>query len=152
MPAGMQIDLGGIGKEYAVDRAAALLSQHTDRPFLVNFGGDLFASGQRSGRRPWGIGIDDPFRTGEAVLYRVELQAGGLATSGDARRFVLHRGRRLGHILNPRTGWPVEDAPEAITVIAQTCLEAGTIATLAYLQGSGARDFLEAQEVQFQLV
>ena len=152
LPAGMEIDFGGIGKEYAVDRAATLLVRETQRPFLVNFGGDLYASGERPGGRPWGVGIDDPSRTGEAVLYRVELRGGGLATSGDARRFILHEGRRLGHILDPRTGWPVEDAPQAITVIASTCLEAGTLSTLAYLQGRGAKDFLEAQGVQFQLV
>lgn len=151
LPAGMQIDFGGIGKEYAVDRVAALLSGETERPFLVNFGGDLYASGERPGGRPWGVGIDDPSRTGEAVLYRVELRSGGLATSGDARRFVLHQGRRLGHILDPRTGWPVADAPQAITVIASTCLEAGTLSTLAYLQGRGAEEFLVAQGVQFQL-
>lgn len=151
LPAGMQIDFGGIGKEYAVDRAAALLAEKTERPFLVNFGGDLYASGERPGGRPWGIGIDDPSRTGEAVLYRVELRSGGLATSGDARRFVRYRGRRLGHILDPRTGWPVEGAPQAVTVIASTCLEAGTLSTLAYLQGRGAKEFLQAQGVHFQL-
>jgi thiamine biosynthesis lipoprotein len=122
MPAGMEIDFGGIGKEYAVDRAAALLAERTDRTFLVNFGGDLFASGARRAGRPWGVGIDDPSRTGEAALYRVELTRGGLATSGDARRFVRYKGRRLGHILDPRTGWPVENAPQAVTVIAATCL------------------------------
>ncbi len=152
LPAGMQIDLGGIGKEYAVDRAAALLAERTERAFLVNFGGDLYASGVREGKQPWGVGIEDPTRTEEAVLYRVELCGGGLATSGDARRFVIHEGRRLGHILDPRTGWPVEGAPRAITVIASSCLEAGTLSTLAYLQGSAAESFLKLQKVQYQLI
>jgi thiamine biosynthesis lipoprotein len=149
MPAGMEIDLGGIGKEYAVDRAAALIAARATTSFLVNFGGDLFASGLRRGGRTWGVGIDDPEHTGEAALYRLDLSRGGLATSGDARRFVRWRGRRLGHILDPRTGWPIAGAPRSVTVVAPTCLEAGTLSTLAYLQGPDARSFLERQGVQF---
>ena len=152
MPAGMEIDLGGVGKEYAVDRAVGLVAARTGNAFLVNFGGDLVARGPRRGGRPWGVGVDDPERTGEAAVYRIDLPSGGLATSGDARRFVLHRGRRLGHILNPKTGWPVEDAPRAVTVIADTCMEAGALSTLAYLQGPGARHFLETQGVQFRIL
>ena len=58
------------------------------------------------------------------------------------------QGRRLGHILDPRTGWPVEDAPRSVTVLGRTCLEAGTLATLAYLQGAHAAKFLAAQGVR----
>ena len=152
MPPGMEIDLGGIGKEYAADRAAGAVRNETDASVLVNLGGDLFASGPRAGDRPWGVGVDDPLRTGEGVLYRVELVRGGLATSGDARRFVTWQGRRLGHILDARTGWPVEDAPRAVTVLASTCLEAGTLATLATMRGAGAAAFLEDQGVEFRIV
>ena len=152
LPAGMEIDLGGIGKEYAVDRAAARVAARTSDAFLVNFGGDLWAGGLRRGGRTWAVGIDDPRRTGAAALYRLEIARGGLATSGDARRFLTRRGRRLGHILDPRTGWPVADAPGSVTVLAATCLEAGTLSTLAYLQGPGAREFLERQGVQFWIL
>jgi FAD:protein FMN transferase len=152
MPPRMEIDFGGIGKEYAVDRTAALIAARMERPFLVNFGGDLFASGPRRGDRPWIVGVDDPSRTGEGVLYQVDLTRGGLATSGDARRFVMWRGRRLGHILSPKTGWPVMDAPSAVTVIDRTCLEAGTLSTLAILQGPRARSFLEEQGVEFRIL
>jgi len=151
LPAGMEIDFGGLGKEYAVDRAAADLAGHTARAFVVNFGGDLFASGARADGTAWRVGVDDPARTGEALLGRIDLARGGLATSGDARRFVRWRGRRLGHVLDPRTGWPVEGAPAAVTVLASTCLEAGTLATFAILQGPGAREFLEAQDVEFRI-
>jgi thiamine biosynthesis lipoprotein len=144
----MEIDLGGIGKEYAVDRAAALMSARTEKAFLVNFGGDLIACGERRGRRPWSVGIDDPERTGDSAVYRVEFDRGALATSGDARRFVRWNGKRLGHILNPRTGWPVVDAPRSVTVLARTCLEAGTLSTLAYLRGPRAAEFLEEQGVR----
>jgi FAD:protein FMN transferase len=110
------------------------------------------ARGPRRGGKPWVVGVDDPAHTGRAALYRVELTRGGLATSGDARRYVMWQGRRLGHILDPRTGWPVEGAPAAITVLGPTCLEAGTLATLAYLRGAGARPFLEEQGARFWIV
>lgn len=152
LPEGMEIDLGGIGKEYAVDRSAGLIAERTRRSFLVNFGGDLYASGPRRGEQPWAVGIDDPDHTGESVRFRVDLIRGGLATSGDARRFVIWNGKRLGHILNPTTGWPVEDAPRSVTVLAGTCLEAGTLATYAYLQGARARQFLEAHGVEFRIM
>src|SRR5512143_1925620 len=94
LPEGMEIDLGGLGKEYAVDRVAQLIASRIESPFLVNFGGDLYAGGPRRRNRPWIVGVDDPSRTGAAAVYRVELKAGGLATSGDARRFVMHEGKR----------------------------------------------------------
>jgi FAD:protein FMN transferase len=152
LPAGMEIDLGGIGKEYAVDRAAALLAARTTCSCVVNFGGDLFAGGLRRNGRTWSVGIDDPGRTGKAALYRLDIARAGLATSGDARRFVRWRGKRLGHILNPKTGWPVLGAPSSVTVVANTCLEAGTLSTLASLQGPEARTFLGQQNVQFWIV
>ncbi len=135
-----------------MDRAAALVAAGIRSAFLVNFGGDLFASAPRRGDRPWAVGVDDPARTGEGVLYRVDLANGGLATSGDARRFVVHEGRRLGHILDPRTGWPVAGAPRAVTVIAPTCLEAGTLSTLAILNGPGAAAFLDEQGVEYRVM
>lgn len=152
LPLGMEIDFGGIGKEYAVDRASALIAAEIADAFVVNFGGDLYASGARRGNRPWAIGLDDPERTGEAAAYRIDLAKGGLATSGDARRHVFFQGRRLGHILNPKTGWPIENAPRSVTVVAPTCTEAGTLSTLAYLRGEGAREFLEGEGVQFRIL
>ncbi|HSP35152.1 MAG TPA: FAD:protein FMN transferase, partial [Thermoanaerobaculia bacterium] len=152
LPRGMQIDFGGIGKEYAVDRAAALIAARSAISFVVNFGGDLYARGTRRGGRTWGVGVDDPTRTGQAALYRLDIASGGIATSGDSRRYVIYRGKRLGHILNPKTGWPVEGAPRSVTVVGRTCLEAGTLSTLAYLQGAQARSYLAEQGVQFWIV
>jgi thiamine biosynthesis lipoprotein len=146
---GMEIDLGGIGKEYAVDQTAKLIREHVNENFLVNFGGDIYANGPRRDNTPWVIGIDDPQHTGEKAIGEIRLMQGGLATSGDARRFLLRDGIRYGHILDPTTGWPVPNAPHSVTVIANTCLEAGMLSTFAMLQGSGARQFLEAQQVTF---
>lgn len=149
---GMEIDLGGIGKEYAVDRAALLLEQHGCTMALVNFGGDLRASGPRRCGAPWMIGIDDPRRTGHDCVTARPLSVGAMATSGDARRFILHRGQRYGHILDPRTGWPVRDAPRSVTVQAPTCLEAGMLSTFAILHGAAAETFLQAQGMPHLIV
>jgi thiamine biosynthesis lipoprotein len=149
LPRGMEIDLGGIGKEYAVDRAAACVAERSSAAVLVNFGGDLVASGPRRGGELWKVGVDDQDNPGGAPLLALEIGRGALATSGNARRFVLHEGRRLGHILDPRTGWPVEGAPRSVTVLGSTCIEAGTLATLASLRGANAREFLEAEGVRF---
>ncbi len=146
---GMEIDLGGIGKEYAVDQTAQLIRRELESGVLINYGGDLYALGPRQGGEPWGVGVDDPEATGIRQIGAVKLSKGGLATSGDARRYLLKDGVRYSHILDPTTGWPVPDAPRAVTVIAGTCLEAGMLATLAMLQGGKAREFLEAQEVTF---
>lgn len=146
LPAGMEIDLGGLGKEYAVDRAAQLVSMRTRAAVLVNFGGDLRALGSRRDGRPWRVGVESP--AGPTAALDLELAQGALATSGDARRFLLKDGVRYPHILNPRTGWPVLDAPRSVTVLADACTEAGLLATLAMLQGRGARGFLAEQGVK----
>jgi thiamine biosynthesis lipoprotein len=145
VPAGMELDFGGIGKEYAVDRALAIVMAHFDGAVLVNFGGDLAANFQPASG-PWKVGVERPDAHGHARLL-LELGRGGLATSGDTHRFIEYQGRRYSHILDVRTGWPVRDAPRSVTVAAGSCLEAGMIATLAMLQGKQAEEFLAAQGV-----
>jgi thiamine biosynthesis lipoprotein len=147
LPRGMEIDFGGIGKEYAVDSAAALVRTVSMR-CLLNFGGDLLALGPQSGDAPWRVGVESVSDVG-AVARQIDLSVGALATSGDARRFLLKDGKRYGHVLDPRTGWPVAGAPRSVTVAAASCTEAGMWATLALLQGAQAEAFLEAQGVQF---
>ncbi|HEY3296097.1 MAG TPA: FAD:protein FMN transferase [bacterium] len=149
LPAGMEIDFGGIGKEYAVDTTATLLRSRTAAGFVVNYGGDLYVSGPRRSGKDWVIGVDDPLATGEHSVGSLTIARGGIATSGDARRFLLKDGVRYSHILNPKTGWPVTAAPHSVTVIADTCIEAGILATLAMLQGPDAETFLTEQEVKF---
>jgi len=148
---GMQIDFGGIGKEYAVDRAVRLLAAaQPGLGVLVNLGGDLAIGGVRVANRPWTVGIESTRRPDEAI-QTVPVRAGGLATSGDSRRFVLRDGRRFSHVLDARTGWPVANAPHSITVLGRTCTEAGTLTTLALLKGSDAQPFLTATGSRFWL-
>ena len=144
LPEGMELDFGGLGKEYAVDRAASLIAMVSDTPTLVNFGGDLRVTGPRRGGG-WSVTIETGAGVGEGVI---ELVAGALTTSGDARRYLLKDGVRYSHILDPRSGWPVKDPPHSVTVAAPTCLEAGLISTLAMLHGREAEAFLEAEGVK----
>ena len=144
LPAGMEIDLGGLAKEYAVDRALAAARAITAAPVLVNFGGDLAVSGPRTSGTPWHVAIASVDKD-DAMAGMLELVGGALATSGDARRFLLKDGVRYSHILNPRTGWPVKDAPRSVTVAAPSCVEAGMVATLAMLQGKRAELFLKRE-------
>lgn len=149
MAAGMEIDLGGIGKEYAVDRCAGLLRNATNDACLINFGGDLVATGKPTRRAGWKVGIEALNAQKRESDRLVNLVTGGLATSGDARRFLIHDGIRLSHILDPTTGWPVPDAPRSITVAADSCTQAGMLSTLGMLEGAQAEAFLGAQGVQF---
>ncbi|WP_097460565.1 FAD:protein FMN transferase [Mangrovitalea sediminis] len=149
MPEGMELDLGGVGKEYAVDRTLILLQQaigETGAPYslLVNFGGDLVCSGPRPDGSGWRIGIENARAIAQAA-DAIVLKQGALATSGDSRRFLLRDGVRYGHILDPRTGWPVPNAPYSVSVAQPTCTLAGMLATFAMLQGDEAETFLASQ-------
>jgi len=147
MSAGMEIDLGGIGKEYAADKCAQLLREQGSGPCLVNFGGDLVATEAPSRRRSWQVAIEG--EVADASGQILELRRGALATSGDSRRFLLKDGVRYSHTLDPTTGWPVPDAPRSITIKAETCVEAGMLSTLAMLKGRGAEGFLETQSARY---
>ena len=151
LPSGMEIDFGGIGKEYAVDRTASLLAAETGCALLVNFGGDLAARGPRRNGSGWTIAIEDPQSVADvqAGTIHFELERGGVATSGDTRRYLCSNGVRYSHILDPRTGWPVPEAPRSVTVVAGTCIEAGMLATFAMLHGPQAESFLDAQGLRY---
>lgn len=153
VPDGMELDFGGIGKEYAVDRCLQMLRHHLPQPheatsLLVNFGGDLACSGPRANGHAWRVGIED-HNLKEHAFQALTVRRGALATSGDSRRYLLKDGVRYSHILDPATGWPVVDAPHSVTVAAPTCTLAGMLATFAMLHGEGAESFLDAQGVKF---
>jgi thiamine biosynthesis lipoprotein len=141
---GMELDFGGCVKEYAADAAAAVLRDAGIEHALVDLGGDLAVTGARADGNPWQVGIRGPDRAGLAVAA-VELASGGLASSGDYERCIEVGGRRYGHILDPRSGWPVEEGLAAVSVTAPQCLVAGSAATLAMLKPAAeALDWLRA--------
>jgi thiamine biosynthesis lipoprotein len=151
LPAGMEIDLGGIGKEYAVDRVADFAARESHDPVLVNFGGDLRCAGAPPASGAWQVGIESLVKPGQPAK-RIELKSGALATSGDARRAIVLDGKRYGHILDARTGWPVPGAPRSVTVVAPTCSQAGSFSTLAMLHGADAEAFLRAENLRYWLL
>lgn len=130
---GMELDFGGIGKEYAADRAAGICRAMGVQCGLVDLGGDIKLLGPRPEGRPWRIGIRHP-RDKSTVMTTIELVSGALATSGDYERFVEVEGQRYCHLLNPRTGWPVRGL-SSVSVITEECLVAGSLATIAMLKG-----------------
>ena len=131
---GMALDFGGFGKEYAVDVVAQLAVDHRIPCALVDFGHDLRAIGAPPGRPAWHIGLEDPQKPG-ATAGSVALIGKGIASSGDYIRGFTHEGKRYGHIIDPRTGWPVANGCRQATVIAGTCLQAGVLSTTAFVLG-----------------
>jgi len=148
--AGMELDFGGFGKEYAADRAAAVLHEAGVTGGTVNLGGDVSLVGPRPDGVPWRVGIAHPRRPG-GVIASLEMTHGALATSGDYERSFEVDGRRYHHILDPRTGWPVTRW-QSVSVVGPACLASGALTTIAMLMGEGAHDFLRAQGVGFLTV
>lgn len=146
----MELDLGGVGKEYAVDLCCAKLRARTEVSCLVNFGGDCAVTAPPKSQRGWRIGVESSTNRGTA-LETIELATGALATSGDAHRYVMNGDKKLSHILDARTGWPVIDTPASLTVASETCLHAGMLATLACQKGAAAESFLESEAIRFRI-
>ncbi|MEO8176712.1 MAG: FAD:protein FMN transferase [Sphingomicrobium sp.] len=145
---GMELDLGGVVKEYAVDRVAALLAARGVDSGFVNLGGDLRVVGPRPGGEPWSVGIRH-HRLRDGVAGVVKMERGALASSGDYERCILLDGVHYGHILNPTTGWPVRELA-AVSVIADLCLVAGSAATIAMLKDGAGREWLTALALPFR--
>lgn len=146
MPGDMSIDLGGFGKEYAVDRSMSIAQSIYDGPILINFGGDIIANKPPHSKPYWIVGIE-PIALEQSPPPAIQLGYGAIATSGDSKRYLTHQGVVLSHVLNPKTGYPVANAPASVTVMAENCTQAGMMATLAMLQGEKAEAFLEQQEL-----
>jgi len=138
---GMEIDLGGVGKEYAVDACCKKISAFSDVSCLVNFGGDCATTKPPKTRPCWTLGIESVSHAGISS-QNISLVSGGVATSGNVHRYVKHKGRRLSHVIDAKTGWPIKNAPQTVTVKSNSCMEAGSLATLACLQGADAGEFL----------
>jgi len=130
--AGMEIDFGGIVKEYAVDRAASLCVQNDIHHGVINLGGDIRIIGPHADESPWRVAIRHPNKP-DGILTTVELYAGAVASSGDYERCIILNGKRYGHVLNPKTGWPVSYMV-AVSVIGDFCVVAGSASTIAMLK------------------
>ena len=148
--AGMEIDFGGIGKEYAADRVATICIEQGIAHGLVNLGGDVRVIGPQPDAAPWRIGIRHPRKEGVAAAA-VMLESGAVATSGDYERYFEIAGQRYCHILNPRTGMPAAHW-RSISVIAPLCIVAGSCSTIAMLLEKDGEAFLREQSVGYAAV
>lgn len=132
--AGMGLDFGGFGKEYAVDYLARIARQHSISDALIDLGRDIFALGG-NGKHPfWHVGIEDGCKPGNC-WGGLAVSERAVSASGDYARHFTHQGVRYGHILDPRTGWPVRSGMRAVTVVAPSCLEAGIYSTAVFVLG-----------------
>ena len=132
---GMEIDLGGLAKEYAADCAVRLLRDHGVTSGLIELAGDVATIGSQPSGMPWRVGIRAP--QGGDPVGGIALSNAAAATSGNYARTLRYEGRTYGHLLNPLTGWPVE-GPTSVTVIGENCLSAGAVTTIACLQSPDA--------------
>ena len=145
--AGMELDFGGFGKEYAADRAAECLLRSGHAHGYVNLGGDIRVLGPRADGRPWMFGIRHPRGDDDTLIAQWPLSQGALATSGDYERYIEVGGQRYCHILDPRSGWPTRHWA-SVTVAAPVCVAAGALSTIAMLKGEHALAFLDTQHAQ----
>jgi len=146
---GVEIDLGGLAKEYAVDSAISLMRNLKVTSAMIELAGDVATIGE-SNNTPWRVGIQDPEGTGS--LCAVQLSNAAIATSGNYARRIDCEGKQYGHLLNPKTGWPVE-GPTSVSVLDSHCLTAGAVATVACLHSEkDARAWLEHAALPWLMV
>jgi len=149
LPALMEIDLGGVVKEYAVDCARQIFLENDIHHGLVNLGGDMAVVGEKPDSSPWYVGVRNPQQPQQAVVD-IPLTQGAIATSGYYERYMLVDGERYCHIINPLTGWPVKYCA-TVSVVSLRCLVSGSLATIAMLKQQEAVTWLEEQGAVFFL-
>ena len=151
----MEIDLGGIAKGYAVDKAIEFLEEADISAGLINLGGNIRFIGLPRGQRSWGIAIRDPRKKAGIVgvlALEQEFAGWGIASSGQYERFFIYEGKRYGHIIDPTIGYPVENVL-GTTIVASDATRADALSTSAFLMGEGAAEaMIKAQKKVFGLV
>jgi thiamine biosynthesis lipoprotein len=131
------IDLASIAKGYGVDQIAELLEAAGFKNYLVEIGGEVYASGRREDGRNWRVGINQPAKAAapDAVYAALELQDQAMATSGDYRNFEEIDGRAYSHIIDPHSGYPVGHGVVSTSVVAPNCTLADGLATALMVMG-----------------
>lgn len=142
---GMALDLGGVAKGYAADRAAAMLMANGIRDAIVNLGGNMYCLGSYSGREMWRIGIRHPRERGK-ILMALKVKDKAVVTSGDYERYFIAGGRRYSHIIDPRTGHSIGDDIVSATVIAKDAATADMLATALCVLGREGLDMVKDVE------
>ncbi len=141
---GLKLNPGGIGKGYALDRAARILLGHGINDFMIHGGlSSIVARGNRQGAcSDWTVALKHPWRT-EELIETIPLRNQAIGTSGSGKQFFHFGGKRYSHIIDPRTGWPAEQMM-SVTVICPSCAAADAIATGLFVMGvEKSREFCE---------
>lgn len=147
-PGGMQLDLSGIAKGYAVDLLAQQLEQHEIRHYLVEFGGELRGAGVRADQQPWWVEIEVPARFGSKPARQLLGLLGlAVASSGDDRQYFEVQGQRYSHTLDGRSGYPINNELVSVSVIHRSCMIADAWASALSVLGC-QRGLLMAQQEQ----
>jgi len=133
---GMRVNLGGIGKGYAVDRAVDIMRRSGLHDFMIQAGGDMYVSGRR-GDRPWRLGIRDPRGPADRVFATLDLTDGTFSTSGDYERFFMKDGRRYHHIIDLGTGEPARLC-RSVTLVTDRAVVADALAKGVFILGPDA--------------
>ena len=137
----VQLDFNSVAKGYTVDLLAALVERFGAENYIVDIGGEVRCRGVNRQGNPWRIGVETPFdgnmSDGEYLQRRISLSEGGLATSGNYRRFYLDAdGNKVAHTIDPRTGHSVVSRLLSVTVVAPTCAEADALGTMFLAMGA----------------
>lgn len=146
LPHDMELDFGGVVKEFATDRLVVMLKEQSHAG-LVNLAGDIAVSAPQPNNQPWMVAIKNPRKAG--AFAKIPLISGALATSGDYERYITVNNQRYCHILRPDTGFPVENSLASVTVLSNSCMMAGTVATVAMLKGEKGLDWLTEMSLPY---
>ncbi len=148
LPAGAQLDLGGIGKGYAADRVRDMLEQAGISRGLVSLGGNIYAIGEKENGVPWTVGISDPDEPG-SYFATLAVSDCSVVTSGDYERYFEQDGKRYCHIFDPTTGYPAESDLRSVTIVSESSTQADAFATALFVMGSKkAQEFCAQNAVE----
>lgn len=150
LPNNMELDFGGVVKEYAADQARNILKSQGIEHGLVDLGGDMSVVGPKPDDKPWQVGVRNPDDPHKPVVT-IPLHAGAIATSGYYERFIMINGERYCHVINPKTGWPVKHVA-TVSVVSDECLVCGSLTTVAMLKEKAGADWLAEQGATFFLM
>ena len=145
---GMELDFGGLVKEYAVDCAVSMLKK-LKLSALVDLGGDIAVTGPQPDGRAWLVGVRHPSKGAQFAVAHLPLSEGAVASSGSYERCIEHNGQRYHHILNPKNGYPIEHCLTTVSVWAPQCTLAGMASTIALLKGNEGLNWLKQCELPF---
>jgi len=142
----LELDFGAIGKGYAVDEVVKIVKSRGIKKGLINFGGNIYALDKQTGEKGWEVGVNDPFNKSSVVDF-IKIDNLGVATSGDYEKYFLINGKRYSHIIDPHTGYPVENL-SSVTVLADSATKADALSTAFSVMGKNkTENFAEKNKV-----